>query len=179
MNIFQVQDTSSLNELLDLYVECFDNQQHDINRLKNYILQSLKNHCVWLAMENNHTVGALMYSKNLESDLFPASISQNYDLKRCLYISELMVSTKLRGQKIGINLLTTFIQHIDIKKFTDIFIRVWDKNTPALTLYQHMGFTPLTSIEQTKISPDGKSTFVMKKIYLHRKTTRSNERISI
>jgi ribosomal protein S18 acetylase RimI-like enzyme len=171
MNIFQAQDTSTLSELLNLYIECFDNQQHNIYKLKNYIRQSLNNHCVWLAMEDNRTVGALMFSRNLEKELLPTSITQNYDLKSCLYISELMVSPELRGHKIGNNLLSAFIQSIDNKIYTDILIRVWDKNTPALTLYKNLGFSPLTSIEQTKTTPDGSSTFVMKKIYLQRKTT--------
>jgi len=57
----------------------------------------------------------------------------------------------------------------DAKQYSDAFIRVWDKNTGAIALYEKMGFVPYTTIEQTKQKANGSETFVMQKIYLHKK----------
>ena len=50
-----------------------------------------------------------------------------------------------------------------------MFIRVWDKNLPALQLYNKMGFTIVTSMIQIKKNVDGNGTYEMKKLYLHKK----------
>jgi len=65
--------------------------------------------------------------------------------------------------------LKIFFETVDKIRYTDAFIRVWDKNATALNLYKKMGFIPISTIEQTKRNADGKGTFVMQKIYLHHK----------
>ena len=66
-------------------------------------------------------------------------------------------------------MMSKFLETVDKSKFTDVFIRVWEENIPALNLYKKMGFEPISSINQTKIKANGTDTFVMKKIYLHKK----------
>ena len=80
-----------------------------------------------------------------------------------------MVTENARGKGIGKQLLTTLFKNIDVEKYTDVFIRVWDKNTGAVSLYKSVGFSPFTTIEQTKMKVNGKETFMMNKIYLHKK----------
>ena len=53
---------------------------------------------------------------------------------------------------------------------TDLFIRVWDKNVPALTLYEKQGYTLVASILQHKLEIDGTSRLLMRKMYLHKKS---------
>ena len=52
---------------------------------------------------------------------------------------------------------------------TDLFIRVWDKNVPALTLYEKQGFTSVASILQHKLEKGGAKLLLMRKMYLHKK----------
>ena len=81
-----------------------------------------------------------------------------------------MVDEKHRGRGIGNKLLLDFQKEMDNDKFHDIFIRVWDQNALALNLYQKMGFVPVAEMIQNKKMPDGLTTFVMNKIYLHKKS---------
>jgi len=90
-----------------------------------------------------------------------------FEISKCVYIAEMMVAANHKGQGIGSELLGHFFNTIDSSIFTDAFIRVWDQNHIALHLYQKMGFKVITQIDQVKNSPDG--TFIMKKIYLHKK----------
>ncbi|MFT3752488.1 MAG: GNAT family N-acetyltransferase [Paludibacter sp.] len=80
-----------------------------------------------------------------------------------------MVQEKKRGQGIGKKMMDRFLETIDKLRFNDAFIRVWEENIPALTLYKRMGFEPVSTIEQTKTKLNGTDTFVMKKIYLHKR----------
>ena len=57
----------------------------------------------------------------------------------------------------------------DKKRYKDAFIRVWDQNKPALSLYRKMGYADIAEIQQTKRKADSEDTFVMNKIYLHKK----------
>jgi ribosomal protein S18 acetylase RimI-like enzyme len=75
----------------------------------------------------------------------------------------------MRGKGIGTQLLNGFFETVDKNRFTDVFIRVWNENKAALTLYQRFGFAEVATIEQMKTKPDGKGSFIMKKIYLHKK----------
>ena len=80
-----------------------------------------------------------------------------------------MVAEEARGQGIGTKLLNQFFDSVDKQRYSDSFVRVWDQNIPALSLYRKMGFEPIASMEQTKIKADESGTFVMHKIYLHKK----------
>ena len=96
-------------------------------------------------------------------------IYENFAIEKCVYVAEMMVAEQARGKGIGRQLLTAFFETPDTKLYSDAFIRVWDKNVGAIALYEKMGFVPYTSIEQTKQKADGSETFVMRKIYLHKK----------
>jgi len=114
-------------------------------------------------------VGAILCYPLKFDNLIPENIRQNYSTDKCIYVAEMMVAALTRGQGIGKKLMAEFFNTVDKSTFPDAFIRVWDQNIPALTLYKKMGFEPVGNIEQTKKKADGSETFVMQKIYLHKK----------
>jgi diamine N-acetyltransferase len=171
MKIIQTRDYKS--QLMALYMDAFakgaSEQYIDELALESYIEKLLNEGVVLVAMENNDVTGALL-SCPLEFDEFVTSaITENFALEKCVYIAEMMVAEKARGKGIGRQLLTIFFEMSDTKQYSDAFIRVWDKNVGAIALYEKMGFVPYTTIEQTKQKANGNETFVMQKIYLHKK----------
>jgi diamine N-acetyltransferase len=171
MKIIQTRDYKS--QLMALYMDAFakgaSEQYIDELALESYIEKLLNEGVVLVAMENNDVTGALL-SCPLEFDEFVTSaITENFALEKCVYIAEMMVAEKARGKGIGRQLLTIFFEMSDTKQYSDAFIRVWDKNVGAIALYEKMGFVPYTTIEQTKQKANGSETFVMQKIYLHKK----------
>lgn len=161
------------NEIITLYSDSFSkgiSQQYiDPLVLQQYIKYILENGSALLALRNEKVVGVLLcFPLKLETEL-PDEIKINFNVEQCIYIAELMVNEEFRGEGVGKGLMSEFIKTIDNKLFTDIFIRVWDKNLPALQLYYKMGFTVVASISQPKKNIDGNGTFEMKKFYLHKK----------
>lgn len=173
MEIIQNNDAIYLQEITELYTEVFSagiSQQHiSKHELSLYINTILKNGYTLLALDNNHIIGALLCCPLSLDELFPKQTVQNISIEKCVYVAEIMVSSVYRGQGIGRDLLTRFEQSADKSLYTNAVIRVWDENIPALNLYRKMGFEPFASIQQTKQRPGGKETFVMNKIYLHKK----------
>lgn len=97
---------------------------------------------------------------------FPAAELPSIPLNRSLYISELMVHADFRGRGIA-HLMVSDLLADAREAYSNVVIRVWEQNEPALSLYRKMGFLPVASIRQTKLmAPD--DPFEMKKIYLHR-----------
>ena len=97
---------------------------------------------------------------------FPAAELPAIAVERSLYISEVMVHADYRGRGIARQMVDDLLARA-VDTFTDVVIRVWDKNLPALALYHKLGFYPVASIRQTKLEAPGRP-FEMRKIYLHR-----------
>lgn len=161
------------NEIFTLYSESFSkgiSQQYiDLLALQNYIKFILVNGYALMATVKEKVVGVLLcFPLEFDTEL-PDEIKINFNVEKCIYIAELMVNENFRGEGIGKGLMNEFLKTIDNKVFTDIFIRVWDKNLPALQLYNKMGYTTVASLFQTKKNVDGNGTFEMKKLYLQKK----------
>lgn len=173
MNIIQAQDDESLDEIIALYIKAFftgpSKQFINLKELNEYIAGFFSDGKILLALEKNRVIGALLYCPLQKDTLLPKLIHKNFNVESCVYVAEMMVSEMARGQGIGTQLLQSFFDTVDKTRYTDAFIRVWDKNTTALNLYKKMGFVPISTIEQTKRNADGNGTFVMKKTYLHSK----------
>ena len=173
MEIFQTSDTKYLNEIIDLYVEAFSSgkseQYIDLVNLNKYIKLVLTEGYAHIAMENNAVYGAILICPlKLDNDL-PNEIAEKFTIANCLYVAEMMVIENTRGKGIGKNLLKEFFEKSDKERYSDAFIRVWDENIPAISLYEKMGFSYISSIIQTKTKVDKSGTFEMNKIYLHKK----------
>jgi len=162
-----------LPDIRNLYIEAFGgglSAQHiDIDELNRYLLTILNDGYALLHIEDERIEGVLLACPLLMDEYLPESISGKYAPENCLYVAEMMVSQQNRGKGIGRKLLEAFETTADKKRYTDAFIRVWDQNGPALALYRKMGYTDIAEIQQTKRTADGNGTFVMKKIYLHKK----------
>lgn len=174
LTVKTTNDFRYLDEIITLYVKTFtvgDSKQYvDLELLSDYMRTILDQGYAVIALSDEQIVGALLcLPLKFDKDL-PDSISSQYDVENCIYIAELMVDEKHRGKGIGKKLMIDFQKEMNRDKFHDIFIRVWDQNALALSLYQKMGFVPVAEITQNKIMPDGLTTFVMNKIYLHKKS---------
>jgi len=173
MNIIQTKDTAFRNKIIELYIESFSKglsaQYIDNIELGNYIDWFFVDGEILISLSNNELSGALLYCPLKNDNLLPAEIKNNFDVKKCVYIAEIMVGEQFRGKGIGPQLINAFFDTVDKNAFSDAFIRVWDKNTQALSLYEKAGFKNVASIRQEKKKKDGVGTFEMKKIYLHKK----------
>ena len=121
-------------------------------------------------VEKEELIGALLATPLTFDDLIPDKIRQNFLIDNCVYIAEMMVNENARGKGLGTQLLEEFLRTVDQKRFSHAFIRVWVENVPAINLYRKMGYADYATIDQVKTRSDQRGTFVMKKIYLYRKT---------
>lgn len=154
---------------MDAFAKGASEQYIDEAALESYIEKLLNEGVVLVAKENNDVIGALLSCPLAFDKHVTSEITENFAVEKCVYVAEMMVAEKARGKGVGGQLLTAFFETPDTKQYSDAFIRVWDKNVGAIALYQKMGFVPYTSFEQTKQKADGSGTFVMQKIYLHKK----------
>jgi ribosomal protein S18 acetylase RimI-like enzyme len=173
MLIKRINDISKLAEIRSLYIDAFSSgtsqQFIDNKELDRYIRTLLSTGYALLMLENEITIGVLLACPLTFDTLLPEEISRNYSPESSIYIAEMMVNENFRGQGIGKELLVEFLKTVDKTCYKDVFIRVWDKNIPALTLYEKTGFKRIAAVEQIKTKADGKEKFVMNKIYLYQK----------
>lgn len=173
MQIVHTKQLKYKKSIIELYLEAFamgDSEQYiDIESLNIYIERILKHGIVLLAIENKKAIGALLACPLSFDNYVTSTITKNFDIDKCVYVAEMMVTESARGKGIGKELLNAFFENKQTKHYFDAFIRVWDKNTGAISLYLKMGFEPYTTVEQTKLKANGSETFVMQKIYLHKK----------
>lgn len=173
MQLILTNDSGYSNEIAALYKEAFSSgvsQQYiDLEALNLYIELMLKEGGALLAVENNTVCGAILSCPLKYDKSLPPEIRRKFCVQHCIYLAEMMVGEEKRGQGIGKKMMSKFLESIDKSLFTDAFIRVWEENIPALNLYKKMGFEPVSTIKQTKTKANGTDTFVMKKIYLHKK----------
>lgn len=172
MKLLQSNHVQYRSQLIALYINAFSigvsKQNIDKAELARYIDRILTDGIVYMVKEGEDVIGALLCCP-LESDQYlPDEIRRNFRMDTSVYISELMIAEHFQRKGLGLKLLNFFFENIDNKQYTDVFIRVWDKNIPALRLYQKVGFKELMIIQQTKLMPDGEGAFVMNKIYLHK-----------
>jgi diamine N-acetyltransferase len=173
MEIIQTNNSYYRTSIIELYIEAFStgqSQQHiDLEELNQYVDAILKDGYAIIATEKETVIGAILLCPLSFDNVLPTEIKANFDIEKCLYIAEMMVTEKVRGQGIGKQLMIAFFDYVDKTRYSDAFIRVWNENIPAISLYEKMGFEPIATIEQTKTKADESGTFVMQKIYLHKK----------
>lgn len=143
-------------------------QYVDSAELYTYLTEILQSGFALLHFQNEGLQACLLYAPLSFDKQCPELITANYEIDKCLYIAEVMVAEAFRGVGLGKLLVADFFNRIDKEKYSDVFLRVWDMNIPALKLYEKAGFEKYASIEQHKKMPDGKTDFIMTKIYLHK-----------
>jgi ribosomal protein S18 acetylase RimI-like enzyme len=173
MKIIQTKDKAHLTDVITLYIETFSKgisqQDIDLTHLTKHIALFISHGYTLLAIEENKVIGVLLaYNLNYDQ-YFPKEDFPHIDYGNSEYIGEVMVKEDFRGQGIGKELIKTCLNLMQMYQTTDVYIRVWDQNVEALSLYKKMGFVPFTNIEQQKTKDNGNEVFTMTKIYLHKK----------
>lgn len=79
-----------------------------------------------------------LFVKNKYQDIAACSVYCN---REDAFISSIAVKKKFRNQQIATNLLKETIEHVKGKKCSKIFLKVWNKNIPAVKLYEKIGFS--------------------------------------
>jgi ribosomal protein S18 acetylase RimI-like enzyme len=171
MNIFVSNSIVYLNDIQNLYIDAFASGESaqfiDNELLEIYLSSILKSGNAIIIVENNMIVACLLYTSLKNDKDCPATITLNFDINHCAYIAEVMVHSQFRKSGYGKKLLEYFFDNVT-DKYTQVFIRVWDKNEIALKLYQNNGFKIFDSIEQEKLSPDKSQKIKMTKLYLYK-----------
>lgn len=139
--------------------------------MRLYLSNLLDTGIAILWFENSIPKACLLYTSLTNDAVCPDQISNNYILDRSAYIAEIMVDEYCRGKGIGKMLIKSFFETVNKTDYTDAFIRVWDGNLAALSLYKKVGFSPICTIEQLKKTVDGNEDLLMRKIYLHNNLT--------
>ena len=156
--------------IIDLYLHAFTTGEYAQyiapERAESRLDELVRRGFGVMAFIGDRLVGLLLchplsYDKDFPADDFP-----HIPVMSSLYIAEVMVQTDDRGKGIASKMISHLVVTLPTT-ITDLIIRVWDKNEPALSLYRKLGFEQFYSITQTKLrSPE--ETYVMKKIYLHK-----------
>ncbi|OIP82298.1 MAG: hypothetical protein AUK44_07900 [Porphyromonadaceae bacterium CG2_30_38_12] len=165
-------NTVYLQPISQLYLNCFSlgesAQYVDSVYLQQYLCAVLTTGKSLMFFNKQQLIACLLYAPlTIDTDC-PKQIVDAFRPTNCAYIAEIMVDEQYRGKGLGKKLLKEFYNTVDSCIYQHAFIRVWDKNTAAIGLYQKMGFEPYTTIEQQKISADGITPFSMHKIYLYK-----------
>jgi len=95
----------------------------------------------------------------------PDNIKKLYKDDDSIYIAEVLVDENYRGQGLGKKLMQVFDQHLE-EQINHVLLRVWKENTPAVKLYQKMGFDICGEITQHKRRPETQEKFTMHKNYM-------------
>lgn len=155
-----------------LYIETFSKgvsaQFVDKADLNIYLKSILEDGVSLSFIEQNKLIACLLYTTLSIDNLCPLSIINHFNIEKCAYIAEVMVDEHYRGQGLGKALIETFFDTVNTNMYTEVFIRVWDQNIPAVQLYLKMGFSVIANIQQTKKTLTGDSEFSMNKLYLHK-----------
>ncbi len=122
-----------------------------------------------MVMQNNNVVGVVLWFSLKNDPEFPFDKHKDINPAKTIYISDLMVDAHYRGQGVAQKLLQQLLQTSKVKQYDDAVIRVWDKNTPAVSLYKKLGFKEIDIIFQTKLKKETKEPFEMRKIYMQLK----------
>lgn len=158
-------------QLISLYHRAFTTGEHaqymtsgEAESALNELIEA-GNGLMWLS-ENQPVALIFWTSLKFDGD-YPVVAVSHLKPDESAYIAEVVVHDKFRGKGIATKLIESALNKIS-KKYTQVIIRVWDKNQPAVSLYFKLGFQKLTSIIQTKQhSPD--DFFEMRKIYMIKK----------
>lgn len=157
-------------KIIDLYLHAFttgEYAQYIDPHMAGSILDSLIRKG-WgnMTFVGDRLAGVAMVMSLLNDTEFPSAELPSIPLNRSLYISELMVNSDFRGRGIAHHMVADLLANAR-EAYSDVVIRVWERNEPALSLYRKLGFQPVASIRQTKLIAPG-NPFMMKKIYMHK-----------
>lgn len=115
---------------------------------------------------DNRLAGLIIAYPLIYDNDYPCEIYPYISRDKSLYIAEVMVHKDYRGYGFATKLINETLSSIS-DLYTDVFIRVWSKNKPALELYKKLGFSYIASMRQQKTSKNG-DPFEMEKYYMYK-----------
>jgi ribosomal protein S18 acetylase RimI-like enzyme len=172
LKIFQDTHHRFRDEIRKLYLDTFSKgpsaQYIDPDELDSEIRLTYQEGMMMVAVDDTVLKGAL-FVYPLQYDAFTSPVLKgDANLVNAPYIAELMVHENYRGLGTGYKLLTKTLAKLQQNRFTEVFIRVWNKNFKALHLYKKSGFQEIGNMLQTKYFTDRMTKIVMKKVYLRK-----------
>jgi ribosomal protein S18 acetylase RimI-like enzyme len=164
-------------QIIDLYFQAFTTGEYaqflERSSVVNTIDELINIGGGILALFGERPVGILVASPLFAHFEFPITDSKDFFVDNTIYINEVVVDIDFRGRGIAEKMINVFLKNIPDKYYNAV-IRVWDKNTPALSLYNKLNFEPIASIIQQKLKASGEK-FEMEKIYLYKKLKTKND----
>ena len=161
------------SKLIDLYSLSFTEGEHaqyvSTEAIETTLDNIMRIGFGFMAFQKSEFIGAVICLSLKNDPDFPHVEHENLNLDKTLYIADLMVDPRFRGIGVAQSLLNHLFEMSQSKSYKDVVIRVWDENTPALSLYKKLGFKEISVIFQTKLNKETKEPFEMKKIYMHKK----------
>lgn len=162
------------SKILRLYLNAFTTGEYaqyiPRESAESTLDEMLRNGWGNMAFVGDKLVGALIALPLSHDKDFPRDKCPQIPIDSSVYIAEVMTHSDFRGKGLASELIETFLQEAK-ENYTDVVIRVWDKNEPALSLYEKMGFERMgLDIVQTKFRSKDE-TFEMRKVYLSKPLT--------
>lgn len=159
------------DQITELYFQAFTTgsyaQYLNRNSVESTMDELIKSGGGILALSVDRLVGILAATPLSEHLDLPLDNFKELPPEKTIYINEVIVDEWFRGRGIAKKMLSIFLNNI-ADRFQNAVIRVWDKNSPAISLYSKLNFEPFAYITQTKLNVSGEE-FQMNKIYLHKK----------
>lgn len=160
-------------ELIDLYTLSFTEGKHAQHIPPGDIEASLDDIMRigfgFIAFHQDKLIGAILCLSLKNDPDFPFDNHKELDPEKTLYIADLMVDQEFRGRKVAQSLVEHLFAQSQPKPYADAVIRVWNQNTPAVSLYKKLGFEEIDNIFQIKLHKESKEPFEMKKLYMYKK----------
>lgn len=165
-------------KILGLYLNAFTTGEHaqyiPHESAESTLDEMLRNGWGNMAFAEGKLAGVLI--------AFPLSFDREFPRDRCpqvpvetsVYIAEVMTHSDFRGKGVASELFESFLQRVK-DNYSDVVIRVWKENKPALSLYEKLGFQPVVDIIQTKYRSQNEK-FEMRKIYMTKEIRRQELR---
>ncbi|MDO5664363.1 MAG: GNAT family N-acetyltransferase [Bacteroidia bacterium] len=159
-------------KIIDLYLNAFTTGEYaqyiPLESAESTLDEMLRNGWGNMAFVGDKLAGVLIALPLSHDNDFPHNKCFRIPVESSLYIAEVMTHSDFRGKGVASKLIENFLEEAK-DNYTDVVIRVWDKNEPALSLYEKMGFERMdVDIVQTKFR-DKNEAFEMRKIYLFKR----------
>ncbi len=132
---------------------------------EKYLSEIFNNGYGMFGFDNNQLISALLATPPSFDFERPEHLKKKYPDENSLYIAEVLVHENYRKQGLGQKLMQLFEDNLH-PGMQHILLRVWKENTPAVALYEKMGFEICGEITQEKIRPNSKEKFIMHKNYM-------------
>ena len=160
------------SELVDLYTLSFTEGKYaqyiSSNAIESSLDAIMRIGFGFMAFHKDQLIGAILCLSLKNDPDFPFDSHLEIDPAKTLYIADLMVHQDFRGEGVAQGLIEHLFTQSESKPYVDAVIRVWDKNIPAVSLYDKLGFKEIDTIVQTKLRKEDKEPFEMKKIYMYK-----------